>query len=481
MDRISHLPDDIIAQILSLLKTEEAVRTCVLSSSWRYLWKGITHISLNYKWGSNPDKFFNLVEHVLGNCCSSDLLAFELSCPPKTHSSRLNTWIGCINSCKFEKLKIFAPNTNHLDLPVFPLPQCLLSYSTLVDLELSCFDIQIPESIDSFPCLKSIDLQVVYPNSSEGAVRRLLSSCPVLEDLTLVVFLDFYIQALQLDISVPTLRMLDLKLKNLDNIFIEKHDVIINTLAQYLVKDLEWVSDVDVIYDATMLFGDVGPEYINRLLNLLRGVAYTEILTLHWDTVDVLGSAESYTWPTFPYLETLIMHFNTFLGWICLSEMLSYAPRLELLILDLVSRRVLGLITCFYWHIFLSYIISFSQNFQEVLNAFGSPSDEDEDEDELFQWTPPDSIPACLLDHLELIGILNFEGNKNALRVIEYILNNSEVVDRIMIGYCPGHRNENVVEKLNTLSRASDICDVEIYECVDYRFRSFNNVTIWGV
>ncbi|KAL2926332.1 hypothetical protein RDABS01_023310 [Bienertia sinuspersici] len=303
VDRISDLPDHIIAQILSFLETEEAVRTSILSSRWRYLWKGITHISLCYK--SKRNKFFNLVEHVLRNCCSANLLGFELICPLSMDMSRLNTWIGCIDSPKIEKLSICANNTDDYELPEFPLPQYVLPYST--------------------------------------------------------------------------------PLKNVGNSYIKKHDVIINTpnleslsieddsFAQYLVKNLARVSNVDVLGSALPL---------------------------------------CYTWPTYPYLTTLIMHLDSFSGWACFLKLLNSAPRLELLFLDLVSGSLLGMITCFYWH--------------EGLNDVSSDDDDSDDlDDELYEWTPPDSVSACLLGHLELIGIQHFKGNRDELKVVEYILNNT--------------------------------------------------------
>jgi hypothetical protein len=38
-DRLSKLPDEILAQILSFLPAQEAVRTCVLERTWRDVWK----------------------------------------------------------------------------------------------------------------------------------------------------------------------------------------------------------------------------------------------------------------------------------------------------------------------------------------------------------------------------------------------------------------------------------------------------------
>ena len=38
-DRISKLPEEIQAQILSFLPAQEAVRTCVLARTWRNVWR----------------------------------------------------------------------------------------------------------------------------------------------------------------------------------------------------------------------------------------------------------------------------------------------------------------------------------------------------------------------------------------------------------------------------------------------------------
>jgi hypothetical protein len=38
-DRLSKLPKEILAQILSFLPAQEAVPTCVLARTWRHVWK----------------------------------------------------------------------------------------------------------------------------------------------------------------------------------------------------------------------------------------------------------------------------------------------------------------------------------------------------------------------------------------------------------------------------------------------------------
>ncbi|XP_021835980.2 putative FBD-associated F-box protein At5g53635 [Spinacia oleracea] len=460
MDIISDLPDHLIARALSFLETDEAVRTCVLSSRWRYLWKGIGRICLR-GFDFDPDIFSNLVEHVLKSCNSANFLAFELFCPLLIDVSRLNSWIASIKSCKIEKLTIHANNTDDYILPESPLPQCILSYNTLVYLNLDCFDIQIPESVVSFPCLKSLNLQVIFPDS-EDAVNRLLSCCPVLEKLYLLGFID-YPEGLKINISVSTLRRLSLRLVNTESSYEEEHDIIINTpnleylsvdddsFSKYVVKDVSRVSNVFVNYEAIWL-DDLVPKYIHHLLDLLKGIATTELLTLHWSTIDVLGSALSYAWPAFPHLTTLIMQLNLYSGWTCFSKLLHSTPKLAFFILDL----------------------------EGINDSDNRPSDDD-----LYQWTPPDKVPNCLLENLEIIGIQCFKGNEDEVQVVEYLLNNSHVLKSMMIGYDPDSASEEVREKLLMFPRASKTCDVEIYERVMYKEQdpttSHNDIILWGV
>ncbi|CAO2152682.1 unnamed protein product [Urochloa humidicola] len=46
-DRLSNLPDEVLAQILSFLPAQEAVQTCVLGRTWRNLWKMTRRLFIN--------------------------------------------------------------------------------------------------------------------------------------------------------------------------------------------------------------------------------------------------------------------------------------------------------------------------------------------------------------------------------------------------------------------------------------------------
>jgi len=64
-DRLSDLPDSIVLYILSLLNTKHAVRTCVLSKRWKYLWKRIPTLILHSSRFSTVKQFKLFVSKVL--------------------------------------------------------------------------------------------------------------------------------------------------------------------------------------------------------------------------------------------------------------------------------------------------------------------------------------------------------------------------------------------------------------------------------
>jgi hypothetical protein len=61
-DRLSKLPDEILAQILSLLPAQEAVQTCILGRTWRDVWKIAPRLLIT---GDYVDEVNDFVDHLL--------------------------------------------------------------------------------------------------------------------------------------------------------------------------------------------------------------------------------------------------------------------------------------------------------------------------------------------------------------------------------------------------------------------------------
>ncbi|CAI0439995.1 unnamed protein product [Linum tenue] len=65
-DRISHLSDDILHHILSLLDdTRTAVTTSLLSKRWRHLWKDVRALSLDQNSFSSRERYTTFVRSLL--------------------------------------------------------------------------------------------------------------------------------------------------------------------------------------------------------------------------------------------------------------------------------------------------------------------------------------------------------------------------------------------------------------------------------
>ncbi|CAL9241882.1 unnamed protein product [Arabidopsis halleri] len=145
-DIISELPESLITQILLWLPTKDSIKTSVLSTRWRNLW--------------------------------------------------LNEWIATAVDSGIQHLDFETKNPLLLkDL----MPMNIYKSKTLVSLKLVCVELENPKIVVSLPCLKIMHLEKIwYGYDGPLVVEKLISGCPVLEDLTVVRIHDKDIQAMPL-------------------------------------------------------------------------------------------------------------------------------------------------------------------------------------------------------------------------------------------------------------------------------------------
>ncbi|CAF1698243.1 unnamed protein product [Brassica napus] len=157
-DRISFLPDHLLCEILSDVPTKTAVVTSVLSTRWRTIWLSTPVLDLHTHDFPNFTAFASFI--------SSN--PYYL----------IKKWINNAVTRKVQHLDILYPWF------LEKMPPSIYTCESLVSLKLS--DVLLADSeYFSIPCLKIMHLvNSIYTNGA--FLEKLISSCPVLEDLTVV-------------------------------------------------------------------------------------------------------------------------------------------------------------------------------------------------------------------------------------------------------------------------------------------------------
>ncbi|KAH9605030.1 hypothetical protein KSS87_019995 [Heliosperma pusillum] len=196
IDRISNLPDELLGHMLSFLPTRHAVRTSILSTRWRYLYTFTTILSFddapcfddledyeiiedNSEIIAATRRFKEFVDKVLELHQVSRIKKFSLICEGNYDNLDLDRWVSNALQKGVQELHING---------IGCLPDGVFMCGTLVSLKIKCFEfktiqIQIPLST-LLPKLKILHLHRIM-FFDVNSMERLLSSCELLEELTL--------------------------------------------------------------------------------------------------------------------------------------------------------------------------------------------------------------------------------------------------------------------------------------------------------
>ncbi|THF94084.1 hypothetical protein TEA_018418 [Camellia sinensis var. sinensis] len=271
------------------------------------------------------------------------------------------------------------------------LPHTIFTSKTLVVLTLWEAFLDVPGSV-WLPSLKSLNLHSVkYEN--EDSLLKLLSGCPVLENLYMVRWILDTLQVL--NISVPTLKHLtviwyrdyfqDEDLEDLDDqgckLVVDAPQLEHIYLSDYCTDEFLF-RNLRSLSKASLFVGSSDLSFIDdglRIYRLLSGIPNVKFLDAHFST-----DVDDYMLPTFHNLTELKLGGGGDDSWNLklLSDFLQCSPNLETLILE-----------------------------GNVLDT----SDK--------SWNPPQEVPSCLLLHLKKIRIQKFSGKNYELRVIGPIHN----------------------------------------------------------
>lgn len=408
VDRISALPESLIYHILSLLPTNNAVQTSVLSKRWKHLWTSIT--SLYFDDGSSQlwhfgiqegenKRFVQFVYKVLVLLKTQCLQKFQLQCAQVRDAFHVDTWACAALSRDVRELilDVYLPES-------FEFPTILFTTKTLSFLSLDCDTVlNVPNSV-CLPNLKYIYLSSVKFANDES-VLKLLSGCPRLEDLT--------VQRVDLD-NVFNFNISSLTLKSIDLNFVydiepdsPRHTLQIDApVLQYLSLN-DCVSDAFVIGNLSSLVkadisvyvserNNAENGYGDQVLKLLNGLSNVKFLSLSGATMKALSFARERIAPAF-------------------------------------------------------------HNLTRLQGLFRSSQHE--------SWCiQPEHVPKYLLSRLTTIEIRHFDGSTDELKMVKFILKGAKALKRMTIitGALESEAKLNLVRTITMFPRESKLCEIVV-------------------
>ncbi|KAG2261928.1 hypothetical protein Bca52824_069007 [Brassica carinata] len=185
-DRISLLPDSLITQILLHLPTKDSVKTSLLSTRWRNLWLDVPGLDLHsndFRYSSSAIKTFT--DEFLASNRESRLLKFKIKYDEcNVYLFGISEWFATAINRGAQVLDV-----DTLRCPFYKdfMPLDIYKSKTLVSLKLVNVGLLKPGFVVSLPCLKTMHLENILYSDDDGSLimEKLVSGCPVLEDLTL--------------------------------------------------------------------------------------------------------------------------------------------------------------------------------------------------------------------------------------------------------------------------------------------------------
>ncbi|KAL1212811.1 putative FBD-associated F-box protein [Cardamine amara subsp. amara] len=435
MDRISNLPEDLLLNILSSLPIKDVIATMLLSKSWKFLWTMVPKLDFD----DNVHQYFGedgveyrvfqeFVNRVLVSNTAPVLetLKLKLGCPLSS-TDDITTWITTAISRRVRELEI------HRSLKgdgayLFKLPQCLYTSEKLVVLKLyKSILLDVPVEV-SLPSLKSLYLvSVIYID--EESHRRLLTACPVLEELVIDKS-ENYPVALSLSVVIPSLQRLSI-VDALQFRSSVKRDTWYENKVVINVPSLKYLSYVDIYDYGHVCSSENMPELVEanvklickRPEELMRSITSVKCLSLC-----LYGSILLQHRIEFYQLVHLELCGCSPYWWDLYTWMLENSPKLQVLKLN---------------------------NCKEWFNHFANP---------IFgRWRQPSSVPECLMCHLSTFEWKYYSGGREAKRVVAYILKNARQLKTVDIAspkLCQRKTKTGQIKELASLPRASSSCQL---------------------
>ncbi|CAH8278302.1 unnamed protein product [Arabidopsis lyrata] len=437
-DRISELPDGLLNHILMYLHIEESIRTSVLSSRWRDIWLKVPGLDLNlFDFPAHGVLFGSLMDKFL-EVNSGRLQKFKLKYENEPYyyyylSDRFVPWIATVVDRGIQHLDVTT--TNNAPMTIDFMPSNIFKSKTLVSLKLVNVGLDNPKFVVSLPCLKIMHLEDIF--YSPLIVEKLLSSCPVLEDLTIVRnHEDFFNFLLVRSQTLKTFRLtFDWEMGSTDfSVEIDAPGLKYMSFRdsqsdRIVVKNLSSLVKIDLDTEFNLKFGlgsPLEPEDLTKrdiIRDFLTGISSVKHMIISHPTLEVLYRYSKLgPLPKFHNLYHLRAAFSSLLLPL-LSDFLEICPNLKNLILD--------------------YSVSA--------------------EPEQIDFT---NVPQCLILTLEYVEIKELTmREETGIKLVNYFLENSAVLKKLTLSFIDSpmtNQESEIYMQLLTSTKRSRGCQVLI-------------------
>ncbi|CAA7059631.1 unnamed protein product [Microthlaspi erraticum] len=286
------------------------------------------------------------------------------------------------------------------------LPKSIYNCKTLVNLTLSnkiLVDVPSPACL---PSLLSLNLWFVVYKDQESPVR-LLSSCPILRDLT--VARKGRDNVNRFVVKVSSLRKLTYCENGYDKD--STRSLVIDSPGLHYLRVYDRLGDYDSIQNTpgldVALVDVVSTAGFHQNFMFLRSFSSVRFLDLELREI-ACCSGINFTW---------LIEFKLTL----------YASSLESLMLVLDNSPVLKVL---------------------MIDSYYSS---------IVPWNKPSSVPVCLLSHLEIFEWKDYEGEKEEKQFLEYILANSKCLKTVGISptFCYKKKEKEIMDEIKSMYRVS--------------------------
>ncbi|XP_033138273.1 putative F-box/FBD/LRR-repeat protein At2g05300 [Brassica rapa] len=289
--RISQLPDPLICHVLSLLSTKEAVGTSILSTRWRNLWLWVHRFELSHWEFLDFNAFVSFGNRYFDSTRLSCIHNLKLTID-ENEASYLTPWIDALVKSKIQHLCVRRTGGGS---SFHEMPLSLYVCETLVSLKLVQLTLVDTEFV-SLPCLKTMHLyNNIYPK--ETTFERLVSSCPVLEDLMIDVLRNdakvYRVHSRSLK-RLRFLRSSSLQSDSVPGVVIDAPLLCSLRISDgvskmFIVKDMKCNAKLDISFDFGLeAFDESNVSSISHIRNFLSGISRVRDMTISAFTFEII-------------------------------------------------------------------------------------------------------------------------------------------------------------------------------------------------